>query len=232
MSLILNYNVAEIHTNNNLFSTNRMVSKSMQKLSSGYKVTLVADAPSGLASTEKMICQINELEPVTSHNCRTNSVVGLTESALVEMNEILRNLRAFTLNVANTEGALTEQYATERDDQACAVYGLPSMAAASLGKVTVDGKSYTLQDVLGGGKASLAKDPVTALQVISQAIDDISDLRDRLDEFQVNMLQTNINSLEVVLKNLASTESALREANLASEVICEMQEQTLHQFIG
>jgi flagellin len=91
------------------------------------------------------------------------------------------------------------------------------MAVPNLGQVEIDGTTYTLQDVLGGGTASLAKDPVIAMKVISQAIDDVSTLRARIGAFQKNMLQTNVNSLNVAVENITATESAIRDANMATE---------------
>ena len=57
-------------------------------------------------------------------------------------------------------------------------------------KFSIDGKLYTLQDVLSGGEASLANDPVKAMKILSQALEDVTSTRSRLGAFQKDMLQT------------------------------------------
>ncbi|MHC4870740.1 MAG: flagellin N-terminal helical domain-containing protein [Planctomycetota bacterium] len=120
-------------------------------------------------------------------------------------------------NIENIRNGMQYQLGENDGDQARTVYAIPSMSVPNLGQVEVGGVNYTLQDVLGGGTASLSKDPVVAMKVISQAIDDVSSLRARLGAFQKNMLQTNINSLNVTMENITATESAIRDANMAYE---------------
>lgn len=126
-----------------------------------------------------------------------------------------RHSTAETLN--NFIGGMQYQLGEGSGDQERTVYGIPSMAAANLGKLEIDGESYSLQDVLAGGTASLQTNPITAMKVIMQAVNDVSELRSRLGAFQKNMLQTNINSLEVTVENITKTESAIRDANMAEE---------------
>ena len=102
------------------------------------------------------------------------------------------------------------------------------MAVANLGKVEfsddfdltkagLETQILTLQDVAGGGKASLAVDPVKALAIIDKAIRDVSELRARLGAAQANLLQTNANNLQVTVENLVKTESNIRDTDMASE---------------
>ncbi|MFH0911020.1 MAG: flagellin [Planctomycetota bacterium] len=122
-----------------------------------------------------------------------------------------------TETLSNFLGGMQYQLSENDGDQARTVYAIPSMAVPDLGQIILDGTTYTLQDVLGGGEASLAKDPVKAMKIISKAVDDVSSLRARLGAFQKNMLQTNINSLDVTVENIVQTESAIRDANMAAE---------------
>ncbi len=114
-------------------------------------------------------------------------------------------------------GGMQYQLGEGSGDQERTVYAIPGMTAAEIGKVVVNGEQYCLQDVLAGGKASLQNDPITAMKVVMQAVNDVSELRARLGAFQKNMLQTNINSLEVTVENITKTESAIRDTNMATE---------------
>lgn len=122
-----------------------------------------------------------------------------------------------TETLTNFIGGMQYQLGGGEGDQERTVYGIESMAASNIGRIVLDDEVYTLQDVLAGGRASLQADPVIALRVVTQAVNDVSELRARLGAFQKNMLQTNINSLEVTIENITKTESAIRDANMATE---------------
>ncbi len=119
--------------------------------------------------------------------------------------------------MSNFIGGMQYQLGEGTGDQERTVYAIPGMTAAEIGKIKIDGEDYCLQDVLAGGSASLQNDPVTAMKVVMQAVNDVSELRARLGAFQKNMLQTNINSLEVTVENITKTESAIRDTNMATE---------------
>ncbi len=113
-------------------------------------------------------------------------------------------------------------------DQERTIFSIRSMAVANLGLTTfterfesnsavISTRTLSMQDVLGGGIASLGTDPIKALAIIDQAIKDVSSLRARLGAFQKNMLQTNANSLQVAIENIQKTESLIRDANMAVE---------------
>jgi flagellin len=117
----------------------------------------------------------------------------------------------------NFLGGMQFQLGNTEGDQDRTVYSIPSMAMSELGRIEWDGSEYCLQNVLGGGIASLSRDPILSMRILSQAIDDVSTLRARLGAFQANMLQTNINSLDVAIENITKTESAIRDTDMASE---------------
>jgi flagellin len=122
-------------------------------------------------------------------------------------------------------GGMQFQLGEGQGDQERTVYAIRSMAVANLGQTSFydefeaeglkESRTLTLQDVLGGGYASLATDPNKALTIIDQAVDDVSELRAKLGAFQANMLQTNANSLNVAIENITATESDIRDADMA-----------------
>lgn len=120
-------------------------------------------------------------------------------------------------NLNDFIGGMQYQLGEGENDIERTIYSLPSMAAAILGKSSINGKIYTLQDVLSGGSSSLANDPIKAMHVIRQALDDVTGTRARLGAFQKNMLITNINSMEISVENIVKTESYIRDTNMAYE---------------
>jgi flagellin len=92
--------------------------------------------------------------------------------------------------------------------------GIQSVAASRLGSALA---GY-LTDIVTGGKASLVSGNAgKASTIIDTAINQVSVLRGRLGAFEKNTLQTNINSLQVALENVTSSESSIRDTDFASE---------------
>ncbi len=92
--------------------------------------------------------------------------------------------------------------------------GIQSVAASHLG----DSSLGFLSDTITGGTASLASGKAaTASQIIDEAITQISVMAGRLGAFQKNTLETNMNSLNVAIQNVTSSESSIEDANFAQE---------------
>jgi len=75
----------------------------------------------------------------------------------------------------------------------------------------------TLADIASGSKFDLAKNASTAIDIIDQAIKDISGLRGQIGAFISNTLESNINSLGVAFENLTAAESRIRDVDFAAE---------------
>ncbi|HVX86040.1 MAG TPA: flagellin [Phycisphaerae bacterium] len=90
---------------------------------------------------------------------------------------------------------------------------IDSVSASRLG----DASDGYLTDVTTGGSANLSKDPGRASRIIDAAINQVSELRGRLGAFEQNTLQTNINSLQVAMENVSSSESTIEDTDFAQE---------------
>ena len=58
-----------------------------------------------------------------------------------------------------------------------------------------------------------------AIKLIDAAIEEVSTIRANLGAFQKNVLQSNINSLGVSYENLAASQSSIRDADMAAEMV-------------
>ncbi len=151
---------------------------------------------------------------------------------MIEVNTYATQPRGTTSEeMSNFIGGMQFQLGNTEGDQDRTIYSIPSMAMSNLGRIEWEGEEYNLQSVLGGGKAALSKDPVLAMRILTQAVDDVSTLRARLGAFQSNMLQTNINSLNVAVENITKTESAIRDTDMA-EASTEMTRYQIMQQAG
>ncbi len=104
--------------------------------------------------------------------------------------------------------------------------GIRNLAPSQLGNST-DGFLNTLKS--GGAQQLSGDNLVTAQKILDSAINDISTLRGRLGAVQKNTLDTNVNSLRVALENVTAAESAIRDADFASETAALTRSQILVQ---
>ena len=104
--------------------------------------------------------------------------------------------------------------------------GIMNVAPSQLGNA-VDGYLNTLKS--GANQALSGDNLYTAQRIVDDAIKDISTLRGRLGAFQKNIIETNINSLRVTLENVTASESAIRDADFATETAALTRAQILVQ---
>src|SRR5690242_7513206 len=110
----------------NLSVTNDSMSKSLEKLSSGYRINRAADDAAGLAISEGLRSQIGGLKVAVRNAQDGISVVQTAEGALTETHAILQRMRDLTVQAVN-DGATDvnakadakaeyDQLASELDD--------------------------------------------------------------------------------------------------------------------
>jgi len=104
--------------------------------------------------------------------------------------------------------------------------GIGSVAASQLGNSDVG----FLNDIVTGGNASLVGGKASAAeQIVEAAISQVSILQGRLGAFEQNTLNTNVDSLNVALENVTSSESSIADANFAQETANLTRDQILVQ---
>lgn len=75
----------------------------------------------------------------------------------------------------------------------------------------------SLDMIQSGGSYDLAKNATLAVEIIDQAISDISSLRGQVGAFISNTLESNVNSLGIAFENLTASESRIRDVDFAME---------------
>jgi len=101
MGLSVNTNVAAINAYRNLSATQNDLSKSLEKLSSGYRINRAADDAAGLAISEGLRSQISGLTQAARNAQDGISVVQTAEGALTEVHSILHRMRDLAVQAAN-----------------------------------------------------------------------------------------------------------------------------------
>jgi len=94
-------NLEAIYAHRQLSITNFRINKSMEKLSSGYRINHAADDAAGLAVSEKFRTQIRGLEQAAKNVQDGISMIQTAEGGLEELHEMLHRMRVLAIQAAN-----------------------------------------------------------------------------------------------------------------------------------
>ena len=86
----INYNVTAMLSNNALSNNDNALSKSLERLSSGYKINHAKDNPAGLAMAKRMNAQIRGLSAANQNAGDGVSVIETADGALTEVAAMLQ----------------------------------------------------------------------------------------------------------------------------------------------
>ncbi|WP_298461666.1 flagellin [uncultured Cellulomonas sp.] len=101
MALSINQNIAAMNSYRNLSNTQNDQAKSLEKLSSGFRINRAADDAAGLAISEGLRSQVGGLK-VAARNAQDGiSVVQTAEGALTETHAILQRVRDLAVQAGN-----------------------------------------------------------------------------------------------------------------------------------
>jgi flagellin-like hook-associated protein FlgL len=105
MGMSVNTNIAAMNAYRNLSVTNDAMSKSLERLSSGYRINKASDDAAGLAISEGLRSQIGGMTQAVRNTQDGTSVVQTAEGALNETTSILQRMRDLSVQAAN-DGSL------------------------------------------------------------------------------------------------------------------------------
>lgn len=97
----INHNISALVANGHLSNTNKALDKSLERLSSGYRINRAADDSAGMAISQKMKTQIRGLEQSSRNASDGISVIQTAEGALTEVEAMLQRARELSVQAAN-----------------------------------------------------------------------------------------------------------------------------------
>jgi flagellin len=253
MGLRIQNNVEAFNAHRNLTQVSTNAAKSMEKLSSGYRINRAADDAAGLAISEKMRSQIGGVDQAQRNAQDGVSLVQTGEGALNEVTSMLQRVRDLKVQFANgtlsaddKDAIATEigQLATEIKD----IAGQTKFNGISLldgGSVTFQVGAATGETVAttgfnlsgtGGASAVVAVSGATtsaavsslSLDNIDNAIKAVSTARAGFGAIQ-NRLEHRLNNLATYQENLVASESRIRDVDMAAEMVKFTKLQILQQ---
>jgi flagellin len=255
MGLRIQNNVEAFNAHRQLTGTAAKAAKSMEKLSSGYRINRAADDAAGLAISEKMRAQIGGLAQAQRNAQDGISLVQTAEGALNEVHSMLERVR--DLKVQYENGTL------DADDKVAIVAEVKQLASeiteirgktefnginlldgsgGSAGTITFqvganggETISVTTKDIAGvsgtgsvDGVNSSATWEALGISDIDVAINNVSTLRAEFGAAQ-NRLDHRLNNLATYQENLVASESRIRDVDMASEMVNFTKLQILQQ---
>ena len=105
----INHNISALKANNQLVKTNKNLDKSLEKLSSGYRINRAADDAAGLAISQKMKTQIAGLEQASRNASDGISIIQTAEGALNEVNSMLGRMRELSVQASNGTNTIDDR---------------------------------------------------------------------------------------------------------------------------
>jgi flagellin len=279
MALRVNNNVAALNAYRNLTVSEGQQGKSLEKLSSGFRINRAADDAAGLSISEGLRSQVGGLK-VASRNAQDGvSVVQTAEGALTEVHSMLQRMRDLAVQANNSganggaEGeavkaanaevtqlkeAITQIASTTQFNGKQLLDGantpltfqvgananekleveLKNVKSDALGTLQADGTlddtktidkiNFTGFETDGTTVDAEAINAEDSIKVIDDAIKTVSSFRGDLGAAQ-NRLEHTINNLSVTAENLSASESRIRDADMAQEMLGFTRSQILSQ---
>lgn len=248
MGLRINTNIAAINAGRILRRSTNSLNKSLEKLSSGLRINRAADDAAGLAIAEGFRSIVRGTA-VAQRNAQDGiSLVQTAEGSLSETTNILQRIRELAVQSANGTQSTTNRQAIQSEvsqllqqiDDISTDTEFNGIRVLSVNQtVTLQAGAHASQNLalaMGGARAADLKISVlnvssatlatSSISTLDLALRSVNTLRSSLGAFQ-NRLEFSINTLAIQEENSAASESAIRDANIASETIAFTRNQIL-----
>ncbi len=248
----INQNIAAFNAFRNLSATNSQLGKSLEKLSSGFRINRAADDAAGLAKSESLRAEIRGSRQAVRNAQDGVSFVQTAEGALNEVHSILQRMRELAVDAANTattDGTAQQAEIAELRSEIAAIgsnttfsgntvfadYSTTALTfhvGANAGNTLTFGQDLTLTAASVGGvdisAVDVSADADTAITTLDSAIDGLSTSRAQLGATQ-NRLEHVIANLSVAVENLSASESRVRDTDMAEEMVSFTRHQIMVQ---
>jgi flagellin len=241
----INQNIAAFNAYRNLSTTNSTLGKSLEKLSSGFRINRAADDAAGLVKSEGLRAEIRGTKQAIRNAQDGISLVQTAEGALNEVHAILQRMRELAVGAANTattDGAAQQAEVTELLTELDSIgtrtqFSGQDVFSAAARTFQVGANNGDTLDVtigalsattLGVNGVDLGADAAGAIDTIQTAIESVSTTRSTLGASQ-NRLEHTIANLQVAAENLSASESRIRDTDMAEEMVSFTRSQILQQ---
>ncbi len=251
MSLRITTNIDAINATRNLQGMQSSISKSMEKLSSGYRINRGADDAAGLGISESMRAQIRGLAQAQKNIQDGISLVQTAEGNLSQVHSMLQRMRELAVQYGN--GAISSDgrnaIQTEVNQLASEIERIGGQAAfngvlllshaanqpitfqvgANDGEtISIDLVSLTSDLAAYAGASYWDLTQAAPISAIDAAVNRLSAIRSTFGAVQ-NRLENSLAVQAAYQENLTAAESRIRDVDMAEEVVKLTKSQILSQ---
>lgn len=245
MALRINQNVDALNSYRNLSTTQGQLSKSLEKLSSGYRINRAGDDAAGLAISEGLRSQIGGLK-VGARNAQDGiSVAQTAEGALTEVHSMLQRMNDLSVQYNNgtqnteSQAALQSEF-DQLQEEIVRIKDNTKFNGVALFndtdlvfQVGYAGTGGTQDQITITGADGLAAFDTSAADIadsdsVQAEVTKISTQRAALGAVQ-NRFEHTINNVNVAIENLSASESRIRDTDMAQEMMSFTRSQILSQ---
>ena len=249
MGLVVNTNTTAMSAHSTMSVNKTKTQKSMEKLSSGFRINRAADDASGLGISQKMRLNITVLDTYDKNTEDGVSLVQTAEGAMAEISEMLKRGNELSLKAANgvlddSERGVLQSEVDELIDEIDRISvtsnfnGIrlfaeknPNAAGSSNADIVINsgeasaGKLYIKLPELSSEKLGIDKVKINSLDTVNNAIDSFKAALE-IVSFERGSLGSYQNRMEYVsdsvvltAENLSSTKSRISDTDYAQEMV-------------
>jgi flagellin len=246
--MIIQHNISSMNTNRQLGITTTNLSKSTEKLSSGYRINRAADDAAGLSISEKMRGQVRGLQRASDNAQDGISLIQTAEGAMDQQHSILQRARELAVQAANDTNVTADRQAiseelvalkaefdritsqTEFNTQKLCNGTFTSknfQVGANKGQnITVSISKTTMTSI--AGSVSTYSKATEAIKSIDDNITALSTTRSKLGAIQ-NRLEYTVKNDDNSAENIQNAESRIRDVDMADEMTIYSKESIIQQ---
>ena len=135
------HNITALNAWRNLSQIGDSLGKSVQRISSGYRINTAGDDPAGLVISESLRAQIVGMDQAMANTQDDISMIQTAEGALSEIHSLLGSMRSLALHAANTAAITADAIAADQEQLDSAIASISRIASttAYAGKKLIDG---------------------------------------------------------------------------------------------
>jgi flagellin len=111
----INHNISSMVTQNSLFSVNREMSKSLERLSTGLRINRASDDAAGLGVSENLRTQVKGTAQAIRNAQDGIAAITIAEGAANEISGILQRMRELAVQSSNDTLTSTERAYTDQE---------------------------------------------------------------------------------------------------------------------
>ena len=221
MSLRISNNITANYITLNLNRAYGEMMKSIEKLSSGYRINHASDDPAGLVISEQMRSRIASLNQEIENITITINKYQTADSAVMELRQNLTELRSLALAASNNgynDEAAVRAYQAEADNLV-ANYNRIVQTSSFGNQKLLDGSEGSVAAVaeLGRIDISSAEKAEEAIRTVDENIERVDTVLIDIGATQKNDLESHLANLRIEAQNLTAAESQIRDLDFVTE---------------